>query len=262
MLRNSVTSFLATELIPAGARVKFTTGSITHVELADEGDVEIGTALLHAGRSSYAAGTAVGVALISHPGTRTCIALSAMAAGAIVKRANDGKVNDTGSGNNFGVALEAADGDGDLIEVIAIPGLLVTPSDSSVTLPKLADTVADQIFTTSVAVANTGSPDGVAHITGQVKDAQGNNLAGRFHLCVFLGSAAFGAPSAQGGTTAAAANTRILVADTANSLLQVLTHSDGSWGVDFTSAAGAETVHAHAAVTGVFTTANAAITGN
>ena len=262
MLRNSITSFLATELIPAGARVKFTAGSITHVELADLGDVEIGTAILHAGKSSYAAESAVGVALITHPGTRTCVAAGAIAAGAIVKRADDGKVDDTGAGNNFGVALEAADGDGDMIEVVAIPGLLVTPSDASVTLAKLADPVADQIFTTSIAVANTGTPDGVAHVTGQVKDAQGNALAGRFHLSVFLGSAAFGAPNAQGGTAAAAANTRILVADTANCLFQVLTHSDGTWGVDFTSAAGNETVHAHAAVTGVFATANAAITGN
>ncbi len=262
MLRTSVTSFLATELIPAGARVKLTAGSTTHVELADEGDVELGTALLHSGKSSYAAGEAVGVAFITHPGTRTCIAASAIAAGAIVKRADNGKVNDTGNGNNFGVSLESADADGDTIEVVAIPGLLVTPSDASVTLAKLADTVADQIFTSSVAVANTGTPDGVAHVTGQVKDAQGNNLAGRFHLSVYLGSAAYGAPNAQGGTAAAAANTRILVADTANCLFQVLTHSDGSWGIDFTSAAGAETVHAHAAVTGVFATANAAITGN
>jgi hypothetical protein len=263
MLRSSPVSYIATEAIPAGARVKFTSGSTTHIELADEADVELGTALLHSGKSSYAAGSAVGVQLIADGSkTRHCIALSAITAGATVKRAVDGKVNDTGSGDNFGVALESATADGDIIEVAQVPGLFVTPADASVTPAKLADTVADQVFFTTVAIANTGTPDGVAHITGQVKDAQGNALTGRFAVCVFLAATAYGAPSAQSGTSAALANSRILVADTANCLLQVLTHSDGSWGVEFTSAAGNETVHAHAAVSGVFATANVAVTGN
>lgn len=261
MLRTSPVSLIAEETIPAGARVKY--GTFPKIVLADVGEVELGTAILHSGKTSYAAGDAVGVHLLGDGAkTRHCIAASVLAAGAIVKRANDGQVDDSGAGDNFGVALEAAEAAGDVIEVLAIPGLFVTPADASVTPAKLADPVADQIFATTVAVANTGTPDGVAHVTGQVKDAQGNALAGRFAVCVYLSNAAYGAPNAQGGTSAALANSRILVADTANCLLQVLTHSDGSWGVEFTSAAGAETVHAHAAVTGVFATANAAITGN
>ena len=262
MLTPSIVTYIANETILAGCRVKFVAGSVTAVELADAADVEIGTALLHSGQSSYAAGYGVGVQLVNTPGSRTCNAAGAFAAGAMLRRMADGLVDDTGPGDIFGVALEAATAAGDLVDVLCLPGLLVSPVDASVTPAKLADAIADQIFNTSVAIANTGTPDGVAHITGQVKDAQGNALVGRFALCVYLAAASYGAPSAQSGVAVALANSRILVADTANCLLQVLTHSDGSWGVEFTSAPGAETVHAHAAVSGVFATANAAITGN
>lgn len=258
----SVTTYIASEVIPAGARVKFVSGSALIIQLADAAEVEIGTAILHSGKSSYAIGDGVGVALLTNPGTRTCIALSAITAGATVKRAIDGKVDDSGAGDNFGIACEDAAADGDWIEVLWSPSVLATPADAAVTAAKLADAVADQIFSTSVAIANTGSPDGVAHITGQVHDAQGNALAGRFRLTVYLAATAWGAPSAQSGTAAALTNSRILVADTANCLLELLSHSDGSWGVEFTSAAGAETVNVHASVDGVFATASAAITGN
>lgn len=113
---------------------------------------------------------------------------------------------------------------------------------------------------TTVAIANTGTPDGVAHVTGQVKDAAGNNLAGRFLVTVYIGSAAYGAP-VDLGTATALANSTILKADTADALLRVLTHSDGSWGVELDLVADG-TTHAHAAVSGTFATANVAVTGN
>jgi hypothetical protein len=113
---------------------------------------------------------------------------------------------------------------------------------------------------TTLAIANTGTPDGVAHVTGQVKDAEGNSLSGRFLVSVFLGSAAYGDP-VDLGTATALTNSRILKADTADALLRVLTHSDGSWGVELDTAVDG-TVHAHAAVSGTFATANVAITGN
>ncbi len=290
MLSPSVVSFVAYETILAGSRVTLRSDGLIEVSGID--DREIGNAILHSGKSSYAAGDAVGVALVNHPGSITCIALDAIAKGEVVHRAADGKVSAGGPGDNFGVAFDDATTDGDPVEVLRDPSLMATVADDSVTTAKidddavtidkiadnavgvsqladdavdtaaLADAVADQIFVTTVAIANTGSPDGVAHITGQVKDAQGTALAGRFMLHVFLAATAYGAPSAQSGTSAALTNSRILVADTANCLLQVLTHSDGSWGVEFSSAAGAETVHAHASVAGVFATANAAITGN
>jgi hypothetical protein len=121
MLSQSIKTFIADEVIPAGARVKLVSGNTARVQLAGETDGEIGTAILHSGKSSYAANTEVGVALLNHPGTRTCRAASAFAAGATVKRAAGGNVDDTGTGANFGIALEAATAAGDLVEVLFVP---------------------------------------------------------------------------------------------------------------------------------------------
>jgi len=133
-------------------------------------------------------------------------------------------------------------------------------ADAAVTAAKLANAVADAIYSTTVAVANTGTPDGVAHITGQVKDVQGNALSGRFLVRVFLDDAAYTAVEDL-GTATAAANSLILKELTDDAYIDVLTHSDGSWGIDLDTASNG-TVHAHAAVVGQFATANAAITGN
>lgn len=113
---------------------------------------------------------------------------------------------------------------------------------------------------TTVAIANTGTPDGVAHVTGQVKDAEGNSLSGRFLVKVVLGSAANGAP-VDLGTATAKTNSTVLKAHTADAYLDVLTHSDGSWGVDLDTTVDG-TVHVNACVAGTFATANVAVTGN
>jgi hypothetical protein len=124
MLSPNIVSFIASETIPAGARVKFVAGSGSRVQLADAAEVEIGTAILHSGKDSYPAESAVGVKLINDPGTRTCLAGGAFAEGATVKRDADGKVDDGAAGDNFGIAIEAASGAGDLVEVLALPGVL------------------------------------------------------------------------------------------------------------------------------------------
>lgn len=133
---------------------------------------------------------------------------------------------------------------------------------SSVALASVTglQTALDKAPYTTVAIANTGTPDGVAHVTGQVKDAEGNSLSGRFLITVVLGSAANGAP-VDLGTATAKTNSTILKADTSDALLRVLSHSDGSWGVDLDTAVDG-TVHVNACVSGTFATANAAITGN
>jgi hypothetical protein len=113
---------------------------------------------------------------------------------------------------------------------------------------------------TTVAIANTGTPDGVAHVTGQVQDAEGNSLAGRFMVAVYLDDAAYGAP-ADLGTLTAKTNSLLLQELTDDALALVRTHSDGSWGVDLDTAADG-TVHAHALVVGTFATASVAVTGN
>ena len=119
--------------------------------------------------------------------------------------------------------------------------------------------IASGLRKTTVAVANTGTPDGKANITGQVTDANGKSVAGRHLIALFIDNAAYGDPEDL-GTLAAKANSRLLKELTDDALAYVLTHSDGSWGVELTLAANG-TVHAHAAVAGTFATANAAITG-
>ncbi|WP_395735230.1 hypothetical protein, partial [Prosthecobacter sp.] len=134
-------------------------------------------------------------------------------------------------------------------------------NDSSVTAAKLADAVADKIASTTVAVANTGTPDGVAHVTGQVQDAQGNSLAGRFIITLWLATSGAWAAPADLGTLTAKTNSLLLKEDTDDAFARILTHSDGSWGADLDTVTDG-TIHAHAVVSGLAVTANAAITGN
>jgi hypothetical protein len=234
MLSPDIVSFVANETIPAGARVKFVAGSTIKVELADAYDVEIGTAILHCGKSSYAANTAVGVKLIMDPGTRHVIAASAFAAGAIIKRAVDGKVDDTGAGEGIGIACEAATAAGDLIEALWLPSL------AAATAP-------------SVTIANSATPDGNATITIQAK------LAARQLVKVWFDDAAYGAPT-DFGTLAATTGT-LLKEDTDDALATVVTDANGTAVLTLDTTADG-TVHAMAAVIGVVGTGNAAITGN
>jgi hypothetical protein len=150
-LSPEITTFIAHETIPAGARVKLVSGSAMRVELADAADNEIGTAILFSGKSSYAPDTEVGVKLIYSDGTRTALAASgSVTAGGVVYRAADGKVSHTGS-DIFGYALEASAADGDPIEVLYAPaGADNTPADGSVTTTKLA---ADAVTVEKLATA-------------------------------------------------------------------------------------------------------------
>ena len=142
MLTPSIVTYIANETILAGCRVKFVAGSVTAVELADAADVEIGTALLHSGQSSYTPGYGVAVQLVNTPGSRTCNAAGAFAAGATLRRMDGGLVDDTGVGDIFGIALEAATVAGDLVDVLCLPNMLVTAADGSITSAKLANSLA------------------------------------------------------------------------------------------------------------------------
>lgn len=123
MLSQSIVSYIAAETIPAGARVKFVSGSANRVELAGANDIEIGTAILFSGKSSYAAESAVGVALANHPGTRTVLADACdITEGESLYRANDGKVADSGT-SLFGVALAASSAANDNIEALLLSGV-------------------------------------------------------------------------------------------------------------------------------------------
>lgn len=124
MIRFSPTTFIANEVIPAGARVKFVAGSAVRVELADAADdLELGTAILHSGKDSYAVDSEVGVQLRAASATRTAIAANgSITAGAPVYRADDGKVSNASVGGSTvcGIALEASGADGDKIEILGL----------------------------------------------------------------------------------------------------------------------------------------------
>lgn len=268
MISGSPMTCIAHETIPAGARVK--RRSDLKVELADAADREMGTALLHGAKSSYAAGEPVPVVLINHPGTQICIAGDTIAAGDTVKRAADGRVAVvSGDGSNYGVAQSAATV-GQYVEVLRDPTFETTVADGAVTTPKLAaggvtapklaDVVADAIPDVTVAVANAGTPDGAAYVTMQLKDVQGNNLAARgvVHFW-FAQSAAWAAP-ADLGTLSVTTGT-LLTADLADADSRVLTDATGLAVLKLQLASSPGTVHAHAHVNGLPKTANAAITG-
>lgn len=170
----------------------------------------------------------------------------------------------SGSGGSYDIIaglVRKVDSNGVWVEVGARLDT-ATPADGSVTTAKLANAVADQISVTTVAIANTGTPDGVAHVTGQVKDAQGNALTGRFVITIWFATSGAWAAPADLGTLTALTNSTILKEDTDDAFARILTHSDGSWGAELDTANDG-TVHVHATVGGAAAvTANAAITGN
>ena len=135
MLSPSIVSFVAFEAILGGARVLLRSdNSIQNAGIADK---ELGVAVLYSGKSAYALGDAVGVALVNHPGSVVCIAAGNIAFGAVIKRAAAGQVAADGLGDNFGIALADASA-GDYVEALRDPTVLATVADSSVTTAKVA----------------------------------------------------------------------------------------------------------------------------
>jgi len=152
-------TFIASEAITAGARVKLVSGSGIRIELADAGDNEIGTAILHQGKSTYAAEDPVGVLLLGGSGTRTVIAASTFAAGATLKRADDGKVDDTGSGAEFGIAIEAATAANEPIEALWLPTYaktrsVVVDSDGATLTAAQTGTIVSNLGASAAAAFN------------------------------------------------------------------------------------------------------------
>jgi hypothetical protein len=95
-------------------RVKLSSGSGENVEYADEGDNFLGVT-----QANVESGSPVAVADKKQAGTQIMIASGAVALGALVYGADDGKVSTTVSGMPIGtcVGIVAAAADGDQIEV-------------------------------------------------------------------------------------------------------------------------------------------------
>jgi hypothetical protein len=100
--------------IPYGARVELSNGKLV-----------LGSAVsanhLGVAQNDATGGQALAVALINCSGTQEMIAGSAIAVGALVYPAVSGKINVTvGSNLPVGRALQAASGDGEIIEVAPV----------------------------------------------------------------------------------------------------------------------------------------------
>jgi hypothetical protein len=145
------------------------------------------------------------------------------------------------SGTVCAVALESGVA-GELIEA----ALLTTAG--TVTL--------EQSYNTTIVADDDGA---VAEFTGQVQDAAGNNLAGRFIVAMYFGEAANNATPVDLGNPAAAAGTVILTEHVTDAYLEVLTAADGSWGVDYTLGS-SDTIHGSAWVLGKTSAASVAVT--
>lgn len=134
------------------------------------------------------------------------------------------------------------------------------PAASSITAAMLANPVADQILgAPSVTVANSGVPDGNATITIQARDGQGNALAARCLVRVWLAATAYAVPADLGTLTATTG--ALLKEDTDDALATVVTDANGV-AVLVLDTVSNGALHAMAAIVGLVGTANAAITGN
>lgn len=85
------------------------------VSICGASDQPIGVA-----RTTVASGDLVGVFLLSKQGTITCTAGAAITVNAPVMPIAGGKVDDLAAGKPIGVALQAASGDGVLVEVLPL----------------------------------------------------------------------------------------------------------------------------------------------
>lgn len=124
-------TFIAGETLAAYRLVKIESGTTMdppEVIYADAGEDAIGF-------TQYAAadGASVNVQLLNKPGTceLQCVVDSAIARGAVLYAANDGKVSDASSGSAVGVSMQAAV-TGEIIEVAVNPRKPTTAAGTSV----------------------------------------------------------------------------------------------------------------------------------
>jgi hypothetical protein len=110
-------TFQTNEVIPKFSRVKLVSGSGTLVEAAGDNEACIGHVLY-----ATVSNDDIAVDLINTGGTFKGIADGAITAGASVYAAASGEVTGTDGGGDtaFYTALEAADADGDIIELLPI----------------------------------------------------------------------------------------------------------------------------------------------
>ncbi|MCB2187677.1 MAG: hypothetical protein KQJ78_14745 [Deltaproteobacteria bacterium] len=135
MIEHGLVSFLAGTDLDRYRRVKFQAGTATSpppVVYAGEGE-------MHVGLTDYpaAAGEAVAVRLLNHPGTHKAVAAGEVARGAVLYAAAEGKVSGQAVGSALGVAKNPAGKDGVWVELVPFHVLSTTAATVS-----LADAAA------------------------------------------------------------------------------------------------------------------------
>ena len=123
-------TFTAGEDLLPKRRVKIETGTTTdppEVIYADAGEQHIGIT----GNESTDDGDAVSIQPINATGTYEGTAKTALARGAVLYGAADGKIDDTSSGSAIGITIEAATADGDVIEFMSFAVLSTTAATVS-----------------------------------------------------------------------------------------------------------------------------------
>ena len=104
----------------------------------------------------------------------------------------------------------------------------------------------EESYNTSIT-SSYADPD--LTVTGQVQDAAGNSLSGRFIVGLYFGAAANDGTPFDAGDLAADTGSVLVVEHTADSYAEILTAADGSWGAVLTLAA-SDTIHSNAWVNG------------
>lgn len=108
-------AFIAGEDLEPYRRVKLSTGSGDTVEYADQAD---SNGFIGITQHKASLGDHITIRLRTRGKTYKAEASEALVAGAALYAADDGKVADTAAGDQVATALEAASGDGVIVEII------------------------------------------------------------------------------------------------------------------------------------------------
>ena len=133
---HSPKTFTATEALAAFRRVKLTSSSGVAVEYADQSD---SSGFIGVTNNNALITESVGIELKGASETFKCVASEALAVGATLYAADDGKVSDTASGDAIGTALEAATAAGDIIECIFDSGSSSAPGGAAIAVYSATD---------------------------------------------------------------------------------------------------------------------------
>ena len=159
MVWSKFPTFTAGEDLLPKRRVKIESGTTTvppEVVYADVGEQHIGIT----GNDSVSDGDPVSITPINMTGTYEGTASEALAIGATLYGANDGKIADTSSGSAIGIAIEAATADGDVIQFMSFAVLSTTAATVSYadaggqTAAATMEAVGAELYTNLLSVQN------------------------------------------------------------------------------------------------------------